>query len=91
MKIYEEIWEARKKKIWSEELREKYKDVVLVPKPVEKERPVYMCKCKVCDTEFEAGSATAKYCSDECRDLSGIYEIKKQKMREYAARKRSEK
>ena len=40
MKIYEEIWEARKKKIWSEELREKYKDVVLVPKPVEKERPV---------------------------------------------------
>ena len=50
-----------------------------------------MCKCKVCDTEFEAGSATAKYCSDECRDLSGIYEIKKQKMREYAARKRSEK
>lgn len=68
MKIYEIIWQERKQKVWSEELREKYKEMMICPKPVEKKGQIE-CICRICGTTFTAGSATAAYCSEECRDV----------------------
>lgn len=77
-KVYEEIWEERRKKIWNEEMRQEYKKKYVGVASVDKNKHNFECVCKICGTTFTAGSATAAYCSDECKDIK-VEMIKKER------------